>query len=77
MPGGKGTYERGVLQTGKYGKIMKKDRIGLIIQTICSTGIRISELIYITVDSVHTGVAYATCKGKSRQIFFPISSECC
>ena len=52
-------------------KLMKKDRIGLIIQTICSTGIRISELIYITVDSVHTGVAYATCKGKSRQIFLP------
>ena len=52
-------------------KLMKKDRIGLIIQTICSTGIRISELIYITVDSVHTGVAFATCKGKSRQIFLP------
>lgn len=71
MPGGKGTDERGVLQTGEYGKINEKDRIGLIIQTICSTGIRISELIYITVASVHTGVAFATCKGKSRQIFLP------
>lgn len=52
-------------------KLMKKERIGLIIQTICSTGIRISELIYITVDSVQTGIAYATGKGKSRQIFLP------
>lgn len=52
-------------------KLMKKERIGLIIQTICSTGIRISELIYITVESVQSGIAYATGKGKSRQIFLP------
>lgn len=52
-------------------KQLKKERIGLIIQTICSTGIRVSELIFITVDSVQSGIAYATCKGKSRQIFLP------
>lgn len=52
-------------------KTAKKDRLGLIIQTICSTGIRISELNFITVESIQSGIAYVDCKGKSRQIFLP------
>lgn len=52
-------------------KTIKKERLGLIIQTICSTGIRISELNFITVESVQSGIAYVDCKGKSRQIFLP------
>lgn len=52
-------------------KATQKERLGLIIQTICSTGIRISELNFITVESVQSGVAYVDCKGKSRQIFLP------
>lgn len=50
---------------------IKKERLGLIIQTICSTGIRISELECITVRAAQSGVAEVNCKGKSRQIFIP------
>lgn len=44
-------------------------RISLIIQTICGTGIRVSELQYITVEAVRQGEARVNCKGKTRRIF--------
>ena len=44
-------------------------RLNLIIQTICSSGIRVSELQYITVEAVHRGEAFVNCKGKNRRIF--------
>lgn len=44
-------------------------KIGLIIQTIAGTGIRISELQYITVDAVKKGEVPVCCKGKTRTIF--------
>lgn len=46
-------------------------RLALIIQTICSTGIRVSELYYITADAVMRGFADIHNKGKSRRIFLP------
>ena len=45
------------------------DRLKLILQTICSTGIRVSELEFITVEAVKSGEAIVRCKGKSRKIF--------
>ena len=45
------------------------ERINLIIQTICGTGIRVSELQYITVESLKCGEAIVCCKGKTRRIF--------
>ena len=47
----------------------KNRRLKLIIQTICGTGIRVSELQYITVEAVHRGEAIVNCKGKKRRIF--------
>ena len=44
-------------------------RMALLIQTICSTGIRVSELQFITVEAVERGEAIVLCKGKSRKIF--------
>lgn len=44
-------------------------RIGYILQTICGTGIRVSELEYITVEAVSCGRAEVNCKGKLRVIF--------
>ena len=44
-------------------------RLNLILQTICATGIRVSELQYITVEALHCGEAIVDCKGKSRRIF--------
>ena len=45
------------------------ERLNLIIQTICGTGIRVSELQYITVEAVHKSEAFVNCKGKNRRIF--------
>lgn len=45
------------------------ERLNLIIQTICGTGIRVSELQYITVEALHNGEAVVNCKGKNRRIF--------
>ena len=47
----------------------KNERLNLIIQTICGTGIRVSELQFITVEALHKGEAVVNCKGKNRRIF--------
>ena len=43
----------------------------LILQTICATGIRVSELQYITAEAVRAGTAVARNKGKTRVILLP------
>ena len=45
------------------------ERLNLIIQTICSTGIRVSELRFITVEAVRKGEAIVSCKNKTRTVF--------
>ena len=47
------------------------ERLALVIQTICATGIRVSELRFITVEAVQTGRAEITNKGKRRLVFLP------
>ncbi len=47
----------------------KNQRLSLVIQTICSTGIRVSELQFITVEAVKRGEAVVSLKGKTRKIF--------
>ena len=49
----------------------KKERLEAALQTIYATGIRISELSFITVDAVLRGSAEVSCKGKCRQVFLP------
>ena len=44
-------------------------RLSLLIQTICGTGIRVSELVYITVSAVKNGKAFVSSKGKTRTVF--------
>lgn len=44
-------------------------RLNLILQTICGTGIRVSELSYITVEAVKRGEALVSLKGKTRTVF--------
>lgn len=46
-------------------------RLALILQTIGSTGIRVSELRYIDVAAVNSGMADIRCKGKLRRILLP------
>lgn len=46
-------------------------RLCLIIETICATGIRVSELQYFTVEAVTSGTVTVSCKNKTRNIFVP------
>ncbi len=43
-------------------------RLSLILQTVAATGIRISELKYITVEAAKKGEATVNCKGKTRTV---------
>lgn len=46
-------------------------RLSLILQTICATGIRVSELKFITIEAVQTGRTEISNKSKRRVIFLP------
>lgn len=46
-------------------------RLALVLQTICSTGIRVSELRYITVEALGRRRATIHNKGKIREILLP------
>ncbi len=48
------------------------ERLYLLMQTICSTGIRVSELKYITVEALKTRRANINMKGKLRQVIIPM-----
>lgn len=45
------------------------ERLSLLLQTVCGTGIRVSELCCITAEAVRKGEADVSCKGKTRRIF--------
>ena len=47
----------------------QNERLCLMLQTICGTGIRVSELQFITVEAVRKGEATVSLKGKTRSIF--------
>ncbi len=50
-----------------------KEQLYYIMVTICSTGIRVSELEYITVEAVKKGRAEVNMKGKNRVVILPRS----
>ena len=58
-------YKRLCQTALKDGKI----QLYYVLQTICCTGIRISELPYITVASLKSGEAIVRCKNKTRVVF--------
>lgn len=45
------------------------ERLNLLLQTICGTGIRVGELSYITVEAAKCGEAVVSLKGKTRTVF--------
>lgn len=53
----------------KTAKQKGNERLNLILQTICGTGIRVSELQYITVEALKNGKAVVSLKGKTRSVF--------
>ena len=52
-------------------RALGRERLALLIETICATGIRVSELKYITVESVRNGRTEISLKGKIRTILIP------
>ena len=50
-----------------------KERLALLMETICATGIRVSEVQYITVEAARQGRAEISLKGKIRTILLPVS----
>jgi len=48
-----------------------KNRLALLMEVICATGIRVSEVKYITVEAVRAGRADISLKGKIRTILLP------
>lgn len=63
----KAEYERLL----KAAKSKGNRKLNLIMQTICATGIRVSELRYINVESLKEGRAKVNMKGKMRVIVIP------
>ena len=48
-----------------------KKRLALLMETICATGIRVSEVPYITLEAAQAGKAEIALKGKIRTILLP------
>lgn len=49
----------------------KNEQLNLVIQTICGTGIRVSELRYFTVEAIQRGEVTVDCKNKNRTVLIP------
>lgn len=49
------------------------ERLALLTETLAATGMRISELPFVTVEALSTRRAEVNCKGKSRTVFLPES----
>ena len=49
----------------------RNPQLQLVMQTICGTGIRVSELRFFTVENVKQGEVVVNCKGKTRRILIP------
>ena len=52
-------------------KSLGQDRLALLMETICSSGIRVSEVKYITVEAARQGMTRIFLKGKIRTILLP------
>ena len=59
----------------KAAKEKSSERLALLLETICATGIRVSELPYITVEAAARGEAVVHCKGKTRTVFLPAALQ--
>ena len=52
-------------------RTLGRHRLFLLMETICATGIRVSEVKYITVEALRIGRATVSLKGKIRSILIP------
>lgn len=69
--------ERRDLNQSEYNRLLEtahqlgRERLALLMETICATGIRVSEVRYITVETARDGKAEIALKGKIRTILLP------
>lgn len=63
------------LTKGEYMRLLeaakKRPQLYMVMQTICGTGIRVSELRFFTVEAVRHGEIAVSCKSKTRTILLP------
>ena len=59
---------RRLVQTARS---LGRERLALLMETICATGIRVGEVSYITVEAAQAGTASISLKGKVRTILLP------
>lgn len=59
------------LQLLSVAKKQGNQRLYLLMETICSTGIRVGELQFITVEALAAGHATVSLKGKTRKVILP------
>ena len=50
---------------------LSRERLGLLMEAICATGIRVSEVKYLTMEAARRGRAEVSLKGKIRTILIP------
>lgn len=50
---------------------LSRPRLALLMEAICGTGVRVSEVRYLTVEAVQAGRADISLKGKIRTILIP------
>lgn len=64
-----------VLTKTEYLRLLKaagtNEQLHLVLQTICGTGIRVSELRYFTVEAIRRGEVDVDCKSKTRKVLLP------
>lgn len=63
----RGEYQRLLATAQRLGQA----RLALLMEAICATGIRVSELQYLTVEAARTGRTSVSLKGKIRVILLP------
>ena len=67
------------LTKAEYNRLLKaardkgNERLFLLMQTICASGLRVSEIKFITIEAVKARRAEIKCKGKIREVFLPDS----
>lgn len=63
------------LSKAEYKRLLKaaekSEQLRLVMQSICSTGIRVSELRFFTVEAISHGEVVVSCKAKTRAILIP------
>lgn len=63
------------LTKGDYLRLLEasahQEQLNLVIQTICATGIRVSELQFFTVEAIRYGEITVQCKNKTRTVLVP------